>query len=95
MKLKKNFRAKEKEWKKLMYVGPYDEFGEKKRSRIGPNGLENRPVAIAYEFLSLTVEKISHFKKCFGIYLNIRDLFLDKEEIEKGEEYVVQDENDD
>ncbi|WCJ26803.1 Ubiquitin carboxyl-terminal hydrolase family protein [Euphorbia peplus] len=158
MKLKKNFRAKEKEWKKLPYVGPYDEFGEKKRSRIGPNGLEKRSVAIAHEFLSLTVEKmvevekISHFRKCFGIDLNIRDLFLDhpgmfylstkgkrhtvflreayargclidsnpvydarrklldlvilgrhgllpsklnREEIEKGEESVVQDENDD
>lgn len=45
--------------------------------------LEKRAVGIVHEFLSLTVEKmvevekISHFRKWFGIELNIRDLFLD------------------
>ncbi|XP_065854313.1 protein ROOT PRIMORDIUM DEFECTIVE 1 [Euphorbia lathyris] len=99
MKLKKNFRAKEKEWKKLPYVGPYDELGEKKRSRTGPAALEKRSVAIVHEFLSLTVEKmvevekISHFRKCFGIDLNIRDLFLDHPGIfylsTKGKKHTV------
>ncbi|XP_071724986.1 protein ROOT PRIMORDIUM DEFECTIVE 1 isoform X2 [Rutidosis leptorrhynchoides] len=84
MKLKKNFRAKVKEWQKLPYIGPYEEFtGVKKRSKKGVMELEKRAVAIVHEFLSLTVEKtvevekISQFRKWFGIELNVRDLFLD------------------
>jgi hypothetical protein len=83
MKLSKNFRAKTKEWQRLPYVGPYEEIGEKKRSKAGVMALEKRAVAIVHEFLSLTVEKmvevekISQFRKWFGIELNIRDLFLD------------------
>ncbi|XP_057492091.1 protein ROOT PRIMORDIUM DEFECTIVE 1 [Actinidia eriantha] len=83
MRLSKNFRAKEKEWQKLPYVGPYEEMGERRRSRCGKMELEKRGVGIVHEFLSLTVEKmvevekISHFRKWFGIDLNIRDLFLD------------------
>ncbi|GMY21886.1 protein ROOT PRIMORDIUM DEFECTIVE 1-like [Fagus crenata] len=79
----KNFRAKVKEWKSMPYVGPYEEIGEKKRSKAGMMASEKRAVAIIHEFLSLTlekmvkVEKISHFRKWFGIDLNIRDLFLD------------------
>lgn len=83
MRLSKNFRAKVKEWQRLPYVGPYEEMGEKKRSKSGMMEMEKRAVGIVHEFLSLTVEKtvevekISHFRKCFGIDLNIRDLFLD------------------
>ncbi|GJS91988.1 protein root primordium defective 1 [Tanacetum coccineum] len=84
MKLKKNFRAKVKEWQKVPYIGPYEEFtGAKKKSKSGLIELEKRAVAIVHEFLSLTVEKtvevekISHFRKWFGIDLNVRDLFLD------------------
>ncbi|KAL8206318.1 hypothetical protein R6Q57_009869 [Mikania cordata] len=84
MKLKKNFRAKVKEWQKLPYIGPYEEFPSvKKRSKTGVMEIEKRAVAIVHEFLSLTVEKtvevekISHFRKWFGIDLNMRDLFLD------------------
>jgi hypothetical protein len=83
MKLSKNFRAKVKEWQSMPYVGPYEEIGEKKRSKAGMMASEKRAVAIIHEFLSLTlekiveVEKISHFRKWFGIDLNIRDLFLD------------------
>ena len=83
MRLGKNFKAKVKEWQRLLYVGPYEEMGEKKKSKSGIMGLEKRAVAIVHEFLSLTVEKtvevekISHFRKWFGIDLNIRDLFLD------------------
>ncbi|XP_021742008.1 protein ROOT PRIMORDIUM DEFECTIVE 1-like [Chenopodium quinoa] len=82
MKLKKTFRTKVREWQKLPYVGPYEVVGEK-RAKIGLKGLEKRAVAIVHEFMSLTVEKmvevekISHFRKWFGIDLNIRDLFLD------------------
>lgn len=84
MRLRKNFRAKVKDWQKLPYVGPYDEFTEKKRlSKAGMMVGEKRAVAIVHEFLNLTVErmveveKISHFRKWFGFDLNIRDLFLD------------------
>lgn len=85
MRLSKNFKAKVKEWQRLPYVGPYDKMflpvkGKSKASMIR---LEKRAVAIVHEVLSLTVEKmvevekISHFRKWFGIDLNIRDLFLD------------------
>ncbi|KAJ0788777.1 putative plant organelle RNA recognition domain-containing protein [Helianthus annuus] len=84
MKLKKNLRAKVKEWQKLPYTGPYEELTSvKKRSKTGVMEIEKRAVAIVHEFLSLTVEKtvevekISHFRKWFGIDLNVRDLFLD------------------
>lgn len=83
MKLKKTFKANVKEWQKLPYVGPYEEMGEKKKSKSGIKRLEKRAVGIVHEFMSLTVEKmvevekISHFRKWFGIDFNIRDLFLD------------------
>ncbi|EEF40614.1 conserved hypothetical protein [Ricinus communis] len=83
MRVSKNFRAKVKEWQRLPYIGPYEKVGENKRSKAGMMGLEKRSVAIVHEFLSLTVEKmvevekISHFRKSFGIDLNIRDMFLD------------------
>lgn len=83
MKLGKVFRGKVKEWQTLSYVGPYDQMGEKRKPKAGVKALEKRAVGIVHEFLSLTVEKmievekISHFRKWFGIDLNIRDLFLD------------------
>ncbi|CAK9136413.1 unnamed protein product [Ilex paraguariensis] len=83
MRLRKNFKAKVKEWQRLPYIGPYEEMGEKKRTKAGIMGIEKRAVGIFHEFLSLTVEKmvevekISHFRKWFGIDLNTRDLFLD------------------
>ncbi|OWM82035.1 protein ROOT PRIMORDIUM DEFECTIVE 1 [Punica granatum] len=83
MRLSKDFKAKVKRWQRLPYVGPYEEMGEKRRSKAGNMELEKRAVAVAHEFLSLTVEKmvevekISHFRNWFGIDLNIRDLFLD------------------
>ncbi|KAK4775878.1 hypothetical protein SAY87_023839 [Trapa incisa] len=83
MRLSKDFKAKVKKWQRLPYVGPYEEMGEKRMSKAGVAGAEKRAVAVAHEFLNLTiekmveVEKISHFRKWFGIDLNIRDLFLD------------------
>lgn len=80
MRLSKDFKAKVKEWQRLPYVGPY-EAGDAKKA--GLKRMEKRAVAIVHEFLSLTVEKmvevekISHFRKWFGIDFNIRDLFLD------------------
>lgn len=83
MRLSKDFKARVKEWQSLPYVGPYEQLGECKRTKAGMKRLEKRAVAIVHEFLSLTVEKmvevekISHFRKWFGIDFNIRDLFLD------------------
>lgn len=83
MKLRKDFRARVKEWQRLPYAGPYEEMGEVRRSKAGMKASEKRAVGIVHEFLSLTVEKmvevekISHFRKWFGIELNMRDLFLD------------------
>ncbi|XP_073044711.1 protein ROOT PRIMORDIUM DEFECTIVE 1 [Primulina eburnea] len=87
MRLKKDFKAKIKEWQRLPYIGPYEEMGVKemqKRVTISRRmKMEKRAVGIVHEFLSLTlekmveVEKISHFRKWFGIDLNMRDLFLD------------------
>ncbi|KAJ1382649.1 Plant organelle RNA recognition domain [Sesbania bispinosa] len=84
MRLSKSFKAKVKEWQSLPYVGPYEMVDEKKKkSKAGVMAMEKRAVSIVHEFLSLTVEKmvevekISHFRKWFGIDLNIRDLFLD------------------
>ncbi|WOL05360.1 hypothetical protein Cni_G14088 [Canna indica] len=84
MRLTKTYRTRTKEWQQLPYPGPYDDCGGGgARSKAGMQELEKRAVGMAHEFLSLTVEKmvevekISHFRKWFGINLNIRDLFLD------------------
>ncbi|KAL8136354.1 hypothetical protein V2J09_002355 [Rumex salicifolius] len=85
MRLKKSFKERVKQWQRLPYMGPYEEFvgGTKNSSKTQMMKLEKRAVAIVHEFMSLTVEKmvevekISHFRNCFGIDYNIRDLFLD------------------
>lgn len=87
MRLSKVFKAKVREWQRLPCVGPYDKMSMSELKKISDNGcvmaLEKRAVGIVHEFLSLTVEKtvevekISHFRKWFGIEFNIRDLFLD------------------
>lgn len=99
MRLSKNFKAKVKEWQRLPYLGPYEAMGEHKKTKAGIKRSEKRAVAIVHEFLSLTVEKmvevekISHFRKWFGIDLNIRDLFLDHPGIfylsTKGQKHTV------
>lgn len=83
MRLSKTYKAKVKKWQSLPYLGPYEMMGEMKKSKAGMMALEKRAVSIVHEFLSLTVEKmaevekISQFRKWFGIDLNVRDLFLD------------------
>ncbi|CAM8982134.1 unnamed protein product [Rhodiola kirilowii] len=83
MRLSKDYKTKVREWQKLPYLGPYSEIGVKKKSKTAIKELEKRAVGIMHEFLSLTVEKmvevekVSHFRNCFGIELNMRDLFLD------------------
>nr|XP_027077622.1 protein ROOT PRIMORDIUM DEFECTIVE 1-like isoform X2 [Coffea arabica] len=85
MRLRKIFKAKVNEWQSLPYIGPYEEMPIEgtRRSKFGTKKMEKRAAGIVHEFLSLTVEKmvevekISQFRKWFGIDLNIRDLFLD------------------
>lgn len=83
MRLTKRFRACLKEWQRLPYPCPYEPPPSASGSLGRKRALEKRAVAIVHEFLSLTVEKmvevekISHFRKSFGIDFNIRDLFLD------------------
>ncbi|KAK1325065.1 hypothetical protein QJS10_CPA01g00081 [Acorus calamus] len=80
MRVNRGFRAKVKAWQRLPYPGPYKAG---RRSRAGIGWMEKRAVGIVHEFLNLTVEKmvevekISHFRECFGIQMNMRDLFLD------------------
>ncbi|KAF7831197.1 protein ROOT PRIMORDIUM DEFECTIVE 1 [Senna tora] len=98
MRLSQNYKAKVKKWQSLPYVGPYEMMREKK-SKAGMMASEKRAVSIVHEFLSLTVEKmidvekISQFRKWFGIGLNIRDLFLDHPGIfylsTKGKQHTV------
>ncbi|XP_020576980.1 protein ROOT PRIMORDIUM DEFECTIVE 1 [Phalaenopsis equestris] len=83
MRLTKGFRSRLKEWQRLPYPRPYEPLPSAGGSLGRRRALEKRAVAIAHEFLSLTVEKMvevekfSHFRKSFGIDLNIRDLLLD------------------
>ncbi|XP_006338888.1 protein ROOT PRIMORDIUM DEFECTIVE 1-like [Solanum tuberosum] len=46
MKLKRNFKAKVKEWQQLRYVGPYEavEIGKKRKNKIGMMEMEKRAV---------------------------------------------------
>jgi Plant organelle RNA recognition domain len=83
MRLCKDYRARIKAWQLVPYTGPYDPCttnGPYKKCR---KMMEKRAVGILHEFMSLTVEKmvevekISQFRKWFGIEHNIRDLFLD------------------
>ncbi|KAJ3689169.1 hypothetical protein LUZ61_018333 [Rhynchospora tenuis] len=83
MRLTKDYRARIKAWQLVPYTGPYEPCTRRGTSKNCRRMMEKRAVGIMHEFISLTVEKmvevekISHFKKWFGIELNVRDLFLD------------------
>lgn len=83
MRLRKDYRARIKAWQLLPYTGPYDPCTTSNASKKRRIMMEKRAVGIMHEFMSLTVEKmvevekISQFRRWFGIELNIRDLFLD------------------
>lgn len=83
MRLRKDYRARIKAWQLLPYTGPYDHCTTSSSSKKCRIMMEKRAVGIIHEFMSLTVEKmvevekISQFRRWFGIELNIRDLFLD------------------
>ncbi|KAA8518904.1 hypothetical protein F0562_016322 [Nyssa sinensis] len=82
-KIEAGFREKLRNWQRLPYVKPY-ERQEVVRVRTcgGIQRFEKRAVGILHEFLSLTVEKmveverLAHFRRDFGIEVNMRELIL-------------------
>ncbi|KAF8007103.1 hypothetical protein BT93_K1185 [Corymbia citriodora subsp. variegata] len=82
-KIEAGFREKMKNWQRLPYVKPYE---RKEIIKVwtcgGVERFEKRAVAIIHELLSLTVEKmveverLAHFRKDFGMQVNMRELLL-------------------
>ncbi|XP_042479239.1 protein ROOT PRIMORDIUM DEFECTIVE 1 [Macadamia integrifolia] len=82
-KIEKGFREKLKNWQRLPYLKPYE---TKDVVRINTCGgierFEKRAVGILHELLCLTIEKmvelerLSHFRRDFGIEINVRELLL-------------------
>ncbi|KAJ7976520.1 protein ROOT PRIMORDIUM DEFECTIVE 1 [Quillaja saponaria] len=82
-KIERGFRDKLKNWQRLPYLKPY-ERKEVIRVRTcgGIERFEKRAVAVLHELLSMTVEKmievdkLAHFRRDFGIEVNVRELLL-------------------
>lgn len=84
-RIEKGFRERLKNWQRLPYLKPYeigDGNGVSRRACGGGERFEKRAVGIIHELLSLTVEKmveverLSHFRRDFGVEVNIRELLL-------------------
>ncbi|CAL1385199.1 unnamed protein product [Linum trigynum] len=83
-KIKGGVREKMRNWQRLPYLKAYEEdnAGGFSRSSNVVERYEKRAVAMIHELLSLTVEKmvdvqrLSHFKKDFGMEVNVRELLL-------------------
>ncbi|CAL5098471.1 unnamed protein product [Urochloa decumbens] len=79
-KIEKGFREKLKSWQRLPYTKPYEKNDSHPIHNV--ERLEKRVVGILHELLSLTVEKIiplerlSHFRRVFGMEVNLRELLL-------------------
>ncbi|KAL4187419.1 hypothetical protein AMTRI_Chr09g38910 [Amborella trichopoda] len=82
-KIVKGARERMKTWQRLNYLMPY-ERKEVVRAHTcgGVDRFKKRAVGILHEFLSITVEKmveverLSHFRKDFGMEINLRELLL-------------------
>lgn len=82
-KIEKGFRERLRNWQRLSYTKPY-ERNEVVRVKTcgGIERYEKRAVAVLHEMLSLTVEKmvevdqLAHFRRDFGIEVNLRELLL-------------------
>ncbi|TKY62763.1 ROOT PRIMORDIUM DEFECTIVE 1 protein [Spatholobus suberectus] len=82
-KIERGFRERLKNWQRLPYTKPYE---RKEVVRVktcgGIERYEKRAVAVLHELLSLTVEKmvevdqLAHFRRDFGIEVNVRELLL-------------------
>ncbi|KAK3004520.1 hypothetical protein RJ639_011419 [Escallonia herrerae] len=77
------FREKLRNWQRLTYVKPYErKEAVRVRTCGGIERFEKRAVGILHELLSLTVEKmvaverLVHFRRDYGIEVNIRELLL-------------------
>ncbi|KAK9290383.1 hypothetical protein L1049_008552 [Liquidambar formosana] len=82
-KIERGFREKLKNWQRLPYMKPYERKGAVRvRTCGGIERFEKRAVAILHELLSLTVEKmveverLAHFRRDFGMDINVRELLL-------------------
>ncbi|GAV60240.1 PORR domain-containing protein [Cephalotus follicularis] len=82
-KIEAGFRGKLRNWQRLPYLKPY-ERKEVVRVRTcgGIERFEKRAVGIIHELLNLTVEKmveverLAHFRKDYGMVVNVRELLL-------------------
>ncbi|KAJ8759816.1 hypothetical protein K2173_009917 [Erythroxylum novogranatense] len=81
--IKAGFREELKNWQRLPYMKPYENNGiVRVRSCGGVERYEKRAVGLIHELLSLTVEKmieverLTHFRKEFGMEVNLRELLL-------------------
>lgn len=82
-RIEAGFRDKLKTWQRMPYVKPYEgNVVGRGRTPGGVDRFEKRAVGILHELLSLTVEKmiqverLVHFRKDFGIEVNLRELLL-------------------
>ena len=82
-RIEAGFREKLRNWQRLPYVKPYERKEVVKvRTCGGIEWFEKRAVGILHEFLCLTVEKmveverLVHFRRDFGLDVNMRELIL-------------------
>lgn len=82
-KFERGFRERLKNWQRLSYSKPYERNEVVKvRTCGGIERYQKRAVAVLHELLSLTVEKmvevdqLAHFRRDFGIEVNVRELLL-------------------
>lgn len=82
-KIEGGLREKMKNWQRLPYLKPYEtKEAVTVRSCGGVERYEKQAIAIIHELLSLTVEKmveverLAHFRKDFGMLVNVRELLL-------------------
>ena len=82
-RIEAGFREKLRNWQRLPYVKPYERKEVVKvRTCGGIERFEKRAVGILHEFLCLTVEKmveverLAHFRRDFGLDVNMRELIL-------------------
>lgn len=82
-KIEGGLREKMKNWQRLPYLKPYEtKEAVTVRSCGGVERYEKQAIAIIHELLRLTVEKmveverLAHFRKDFGMLVNVRELLL-------------------
>ncbi|KAJ4839039.1 hypothetical protein Tsubulata_041158 [Turnera subulata] len=81
--IERGSRDRMKNWQRLPYLKPYESKDVVRvRTCGGVERFEKRAVGLIHELLSLTVEKmveverLAHFRKDFGMLVNVRELLL-------------------